>query len=215
MQEPVYKDGMPAWLCQCVCGVCTVVKNADLRNTKSCGCLRVDMGRARQTHGLSKSRTYQAWRKMKTRCLNPKDKAWPNYGGRGITVCERWQNSFQMFLQDMGECPEGLSLDRIDNSQGYTADNCRWTTAAVQANNKRSTTRFTYKGQLTTLTQLSAQSGKSIQTIAWRIHKMGMTPEHAVETPSLRQRKQGRKDGSDDAAKAFHYLQKLNEVLDT
>jgi len=82
--------------------------------------------------------TYNSWQKMKQRCLNPKATGYHNYGARGITVCRRWRNSFENFLNDMGERPEGMSIDKIDNNGSYGKWNCKWSTPKEQANNKRS-----------------------------------------------------------------------------
>lgn len=90
------------------------------------------------THGMSKTRIYRIWTNMNYRCRNERSSAFPNYGGRGITVCERWRDSFEAFLADMGEPPPGTTLDRIDNDSGYSPDNCRWTSVEVQSQNRRS-----------------------------------------------------------------------------
>lgn len=187
--EAAYKDQLPAWKCLCECGTEHVVKDRDLRGTKSCGCLRVDMGKANKTHGMLGTKTYDAWHGMKQRCFNPANKAWKNYGGRGITVCDRWKDSFEFFLQDMGESPVGKSLDRIDNSKGYSPENCRWADNQTQARNKRSNVRFDIGDGPMTLSEIAERSGLSVQVLSWRIYKMGMSPKEACETPPLRRRK--------------------------
>ena len=129
--------------CFCSCGKEQTVRAAALNigETKSCGCLRVDTTIKRSTkHGHSPSfgasKTYWVWAEMVARCTNEKHKKYKDYGGRGIFVCKEWR-TFAAFLADMGEKPEGLSIDRIDNNGGYEPGNCRWTTVAVQNQNRR------------------------------------------------------------------------------
>ena len=135
--ESVPRGRPSRWTCQCDCGVRKSVSIGELRSggTVSCGCLKRDR---LTTHGKHATATYRAWVSMIQRCTNPRSQSWDLYGARGITVSDRWK-TFEAFLADMGECPRGLSIDRIDNDRGYEPDNCRWVTPLEQARNRRTT----------------------------------------------------------------------------
>lgn len=129
------------WVCACDCGGETVTTSYKLRmgKIKSCGCFSAEFrGASSITHGESKTgnRTYRSWKEMRQRCNNPNSDKWKWYGGRGIKVCERW-NDFALFLADMGERPERTSIDRINPDGHYEPSNCRWATPSQQAETNR------------------------------------------------------------------------------
>lgn len=132
--------GRVVWSCRCDCGARHDVKALNLArgSTKSCGCYRREASAAKvTTHGMTRSPTFNSWMSMRQRCTNPNDPAWRYYGGQGIKVCARW-GSFDNFLADMGERPDGKTLDRWpDNAGNYEPGNCRWATAVEQNANRR------------------------------------------------------------------------------
>lgn len=135
------KKGDSKWLCECDCGQIVKVLANHLKagHTKSCGCLRSEVSKQRMTtHGMRETQTYRSWAGMKTRCLNPNEPRYKDYGGRGIKVCKSWLNSFEKFLADMGERPSGLTLDRENNELGYFKENCKWSSRKEQSRNRRS-----------------------------------------------------------------------------
>lgn len=129
------------WECVCECGIVLTVLHSSLvsGNTKSCGCYRRELHiQSSTTHGKSKTKVYRAYLKMKARCTDKNDVRYEHYGGRGVIVCERWSNSFENFLDDMGEPPSPKhSLDRVEVNGNYEPSNCRWATTTQQARNKR------------------------------------------------------------------------------
>jgi len=138
---------------------------------------------ARRTHGHSgDNRTYKAWKNMKDRCYNPRAISYPYYGGRGITVCEAWRDSFEVFLEDMGECPHDLSLDRIDNTAHYGPSNCRWATRIQQHRNKRNNHLVTFKNQTHCIAEWVEITGISRGTIRSRLRR-GWSVERVLTEP--------------------------------
>ena len=138
--EPKGKRRRSFWKCECLCGVIKEVSQISLRRgaSKSCGCLRIDnLSETLTKHGMSFTKEYQAWRDMKDRCKNPNNKHYKHYGGRNIQVCQRWAENFQNFYNDLGEKPEGTSLDRLDPDGNYEPGNVMWRSFKKQTDNRR------------------------------------------------------------------------------
>lgn len=126
------------WLFECDCGKMHLARGSEVTNgnIKSCGCLVVNnTKKANIKHSLSRTKDYKVWINMKARCFNESDINFDSYGGRGITVCNRWLK-FENFIYDMGRSPKGTSIERIDNNDGYSPDNCKWGTVKEQQQNK-------------------------------------------------------------------------------
>lgn len=149
--EMVYAGKNSKVRCKCDCGgeIAALAYNVRNGNTSSCGCLLRESrvatgrkvgpitGRKNATHGMAKTRTYIAWVEARKRCHSPQNQRFSYYGGRGILVCDRWRESFELFLADMGECPPGLTLERLDNERGYELGNCVWASKKDQSRNRR------------------------------------------------------------------------------
>lgn len=158
-------------VCRCDCGNVKVYRRHHVvcGAIKSCGCLASEVTAARNyKHGMSSTPTWNTWSSMRQRCEDPNHDDYPSYGGRGITVCERW-SSFENFLEDMGEKPQGRSIDRIDNDAGYCKSNCRWATAIEQANNKTTSRWVTFGGRTQTLMQWARELVITHATLQERI----------------------------------------------
>lgn len=171
------------WMCRCECGRIAFVVADSLRtgNTKSCGCLQKEYipTRGNRTHNQSYTPEYRAWCAMQIRCTVPSNKAWPRYGGRGITVCDRWKR-FERFIEDMGQKPSSKhSLDRTDNDLGYSQDNCRWATWREQQRNRSTTRMLTFQGETMCITAWSERTGLSRPVIAHRLN-IGWPIERAL-----------------------------------
>jgi hypothetical protein len=151
------------WTCSCDCGSTSTVAAADLRSghTSSCGCLvRMVTGANFRKHGNSFRREYQAWKAMLGRCLNPSHPSYKNYGARGIGCDPAW-STFEAFIADMGDCPEGLTLERKDNNKGYSKSNCKWASRHEQAQNLRKSKRYEFNGESLILPEWSRRLGIS------------------------------------------------------
>jgi len=153
---------------RCDCGTEKVVQASRLRlgRTTSCRCCRPS---AVQTHGMTDTREFKAWAAMKMRCGNRSHRAFVHYGGRGITVCEAWRDSFAVFLKDMGPCPPSMTIDRIDNDGDYEPGNCRWATRKEQANNRRSNKPITVGKRTQGIRDWAAEVGEHPETLRSRI----------------------------------------------
>jgi hypothetical protein len=189
--------GKSIWRCVCDCGTEKLISSTGLVHggTKSCGCLLRDITAARSTkHGHSRrgryTNIYRRWGHMTQRCHNPADGDYPRYGGRGITVCDRWRfgdgerTGFECFLVDMGMPPDrSYSIDRIDSTGPYSPDNCRWATTREQNNNRSNTVMLTVDGVTKPRSVWCEEYGLSKQAYMYRVNRMGMTPKQALTTP--------------------------------
>ena len=176
--------GHAYWLCRCDCGNYTVARGSHLKsgNVSSCGCRKGHI-----THGGSRARLYYVWSNMIARCSNPKNIGYSSYGGRGIKVCDEWLNDFQAFhdwaiangydeTAPRGEC----TIDRIDNDGSYCPENCRWTTAKVQANNTRRTRFIEFDGECLSVSEWARRLGMNQSTLSMRINKYGWSADKAL-----------------------------------
>jgi len=134
-----------------------------------------------KTHGMSKSRTYMTWASMKQRTLNKNHKQFHMYGGRGISVCDSWIK-FENFYADMGDCPDGLTLERTDNNAGYSKSNCVWASMKTQARNRRNSVLLTIDGATKCLAEWSEETGIPHATLLKRVNK-GMSDSDVIHIP--------------------------------
>ena len=165
--------GRQRWEFLCDCGNTQIADRYSVVSgkAKSCGCHRKKTSAARSTiHGKSNTKEWLAWRNMLVRCYDPTHNQYANYGGRGVTVCERWRDTFGAFFQDMGLAPSrGHSVDRINVDAPYAPDNCRWATQREQQNNRRNNVVIEHNGKRQTLAAWSRETGLNAQTIRWRM----------------------------------------------
>lgn len=175
---------------KCSCGTerylrVTKIKYGDI--SISCGCFRKERTKEiKTTHGEatrgSRSKEYSVWAGMISRCYYEKSASYPRYGLVGISVCDEWRESFEKFLEDMGRCPPGMQLDRVNNSSGYSKENCRWVTARENALNRKSTVWITLDGETEPLKywleKFSVQDGtyRQRKKKGWDIEKIFKTP---------------------------------------
>ena len=164
------------YLCSCECGKSREVDSSTLRMGRaySCGCRSRPKRRIPMKHGHSKrighSRTYQTWAAMKQRCDNPNNPKYPTYGGRGIRICDRWR-SFGAFLEDMGERPNGMTIERVDVNGDYEPRNCIWGSPEAQANNKTNNRIIEFAGKKQTAAMWAKELGLSHVVLRMRLHR--------------------------------------------
>ena len=159
------------YFCKCACGN-TKIASGSLVNQgkiKSCGCLRRDIPN-RFSHLMSHTREYKIWAEMRKRCLNPNQKTFSYYGGRGIEICKRW-GKFENFHSDMGNCPEGFTLDRINPDGNYEPSNCRWASVKTQTRNRRQNHLITFNGKTQCLAAWAEEIGITYGALKQRIKR--------------------------------------------
>lgn len=181
-----------AWLCLCTCGKERRVQGNNLKSghVRSCGCLKIEVaGKQSITHGLTGTTTYSTWSDIKQRCTLKHHPKYKWYGARGINICDDWFYSFQKFIDDMGERPTGLELDRVDNSKGYYKENCRWTTRTNNMRNTRYNVISEYNGKMLCISELAELINVPYQNMKRRISDWGMNAYEAIESAKKARKK--------------------------
>jgi len=172
------------WECRCDCGTVTTVPTSNLRsgNSGSCGChLKTGL---RKTHGLRKTVEYNIWASIRGRCYNSNNRAFKDYGGRGIIMSYEWYESFENFLRDIGPRPSPKhTIERKDNHGPYSKENCIWATRKEQARNQRSNVKWTYGNKTMCVSQWAEEIGTSGSTLSARIQKLGWPIEKTLSVP--------------------------------
>lgn len=174
------KDNTFRWFCECDCGRHTYAQPHSLKIGKTRGC---GYSAGCTTHGLSRTPEYSTWTGMKRRCYSPNHKSYKNYGGKGIIVCDRWLESFENFLEDMGNRPEDMSIERKDRDGNYEPSNCEWADNATQLENRSATVIIKYNGKTQSLKKWSEETGLPAPTIRDRMRKHKWSIEKALTTP--------------------------------
>lgn len=168
------------WVCVCHCGnvITRTSRMLSRPGNDTCGCL----GHPTTTHGLSKTPGYRIWASMVGRCTKTTNPVYRHYGGRGITVCDSWKNSFAEFYADMGDPPKGKSIERIDNNGPYSPENCRWASKREQSNNTRNTVLITYNGKTQGISEWADELSIHVNTLRYRT-RSGWPMEKIFQAP--------------------------------
>lgn len=175
------QSNQPHWLCYCyACGRNKLIRTQKITKplNPSCGCRNPG---GKTTHGQTDTSVYRRWKAMRRRCLNPNDPAFCNYGGRGIKIAHRW-NRFENFYADMGDPPNGMSLERRNNNEDYCPENCYWAPVAVQLSNTRRNVFLTLNGKTQTVAAWSRELHINSGTLHLRLRK-GWSDEKTLTTP--------------------------------
>lgn len=178
------------WHCVCDCGnkreICGAALTRRRQPSRSCGCVNLKHGHTWQDGVKKYTRTYRAWRKMRDRCYDDTRDNFHCHGGRGIKVCQRWQgqDGFVNFLIDLGECPNGMTLERIDNDDNYKPGNCRWATMHDQSRNKRNNVMLSLNGKTQCLTDWAWEYKISVSSLWYRLFRHKWPLAKALKTPS-------------------------------
>lgn len=171
------------WYCRCECGVVKICQSGDLRcgKVKSCGCWNTEVLQTRNTkHGMSRRPEYAVWSTIIDRCENPRNRFFPNYGGRGIAICQEWRHDFGRFFSDMGPRPPGdMTIERRDTNGPYCKQNCYWADRTTQANNKRNNRMLTARGMTMSMSQWAKIVPTPYSTIRSR-KRLGYTDDQAI-----------------------------------
>lgn len=181
------KNNAIVWKCRCDCGKITNVITANLTSgrVKSCGCLKDEKLIQRSTtHNQRHTKLYEVWKSIKQRCFNPNNISYKNYGGRGITICDDWRNSFSSFYEwsIQNGYSDKYSIDRIDNNGNYEPSNCRWVTRVIQANNTRTNKYITINNVTKSLADWVRTTNLSYNCVKTRLD-CGWSPEDALTLP--------------------------------
>lgn len=194
------KGKYTAWNCICRCGNQFIARSGDIKsgNTKSCGCYCKEIsGDKARTHGKRETRLYTIWSNMKSRCINTNNVNYKNYGGKGITICNSWMNSFENFYKwaIKNGYKDNLTIDRIDNNDDYKPENCRWADYKSQERNRTNNHVITYNGRTLSMAEWAEITGIPYKTL-WKRIKDGWSAEKALTRPLRGTSKIIRKDGA-------------------